>query len=101
MSPVRHSSKFCMLVPAAPYLALQLGEAGEHGWGTVVATDTVFVIGGLALLGRRAPQALRVFLLSPAVIDDIGAILVVAFGYSAGIGWIALVAGGPGGAFPG
>jgi NhaA family Na+:H+ antiporter len=85
-----------MLVPAAIYLALQLGQPGQHGWGTVMATDTAFVIGCLALLGRRAPQGLRVFLLSLAVIDDIGAILVVAVGYSDEIGWTALAAAGAG-----
>ncbi|MBR0643876.1 Na+/H+ antiporter NhaA [Roseomonas hellenica] len=79
-----------MLVPAALYVILQSGRPGEHGWGTVMATDTAFVIGCLALLGRRAPQALRVFLLSLAVVDDIGAILVVAVGYSNGLDWVAL-----------
>ena len=85
-----------MLVPAALYLALQLNQPGEHGWGAVMATDTAFVIGCLALLGRRAPQGLRVFLLSVAVVDDIGAVLIVAFGYSGEIGWAALAAGGVG-----
>lgn len=82
-----------MLMPAAVYLALQLGQPGEHGWGTVMATDTAFVIGCLALLGRRAAPSLRVFLLSLAVVDDIGAILVVAIGYSGELGWIALAIG--------
>lgn len=82
-----------MVVPAALYLALQLGQPGQHGWGTVMATDRAFVIGCLALLGRRIPPSLRVFLLSLAVVDDIGAILVVAFGYSEKIGWMALAAG--------
>lgn len=85
-----------MIVPAALYLALQLGQPGQHGWGTVMATDTAFVIGCLALLGRRAPPGLRVFLLSLAVVDDIGAILVVAVGYSDEIGWTALAAAGAG-----
>ena len=85
-----------MLVPAALYLALQLGRPGEHGWGAVMATDTAFVIGCLALLGRRVPPGLRVFLLSLAIVDDIGAILVVAFGYSNEIGWTALAVGGLG-----
>lgn len=79
-----------MLVPAALYLAILEGEPGQHGWGTVMATDTAFVIGCLALLGKRIPQSLRVFMLSLAIIDDIGAILVVAIGYSAGIQWTAL-----------
>ncbi|MBR0671583.1 Na+/H+ antiporter NhaA [Neoroseomonas soli] len=82
-----------MLAPAAIYLVLQFGQPGEHGWGVVMATDTAFVIGCLALLGQNAPRRLRVFLLSLAVVDDIGAILVVAIGYSSGVGWIALAVG--------
>ena len=85
-----------MLVPAALYLLLQLDEAGAHGWGTVMATDTAFVIGCLALLGRRIPQSLRVFLLSLAIVDDIGAILVVAIGYSGAISWGTLAVGAAG-----
>jgi NhaA family Na+:H+ antiporter len=63
------------------------------GWGTVMATDTAFVIGCLALLGSRIPPSLRVFMLSLAIIDDIGAILVVAIGYSSHISWGALALG--------
>ena len=81
-----------MLVPAALYLLLQFGQAGAAGWGTVMATDTAFVIGALALLGTRIPQILRVFMLSLAIVDDIGAILVVAIGYSDELVWQALVA---------
>ncbi|MDH5648188.1 MAG: Na+/H+ antiporter NhaA [Gammaproteobacteria bacterium] len=76
-----------MIVPAAIYLALQTGQPGQSGWGTVMATDTAFVIGCLALLGTRIPQSLRVFMLSLAIVDDIGAILVVAIGYSSDIVW--------------
>ena len=76
-----------MLMPVALYLMLQSGHAGVTGWGTVMTTDTAFVIGCLALLGSRIPQSLRVFLLSLAIVDDIGAILVVAIGYSAHIRW--------------
>jgi NhaA family Na+:H+ antiporter len=79
-----------MVVPAALYLMLQWGDPGESGWGTVMATDTAFVIGALALLGTRIPQSLRVFMLSLAIVDDIGAILVVAIGYSSHIAWEAL-----------
>jgi NhaA family Na+:H+ antiporter len=79
-----------MLVPAALYLMIQAGQPGQHGWGTVMATDTAFVIGCLALLGSRIPRALRVFMLSLAIIDDMGAILVVAIGYSSDIAWHAL-----------
>jgi NhaA family Na+:H+ antiporter len=56
----------------------------------VIATDTAFAVGCLALLGSRIPQSLRVFMLSLAIFDDIGAILVVAFGYSTHIAWGAL-----------
>lgn len=81
-----------MTVPAVIYLLLQFGQSGAIGWGTVMATDTAFVIGALALLGTRIPQILRVFMLSLAIVDDIGAILVVAIGYSGQIVWQGLLA---------
>ncbi|MPZ19784.1 MAG: Na+/H+ antiporter NhaA [Luteitalea sp.] len=74
-----------MVLPAAIYLGLQWGQDGAAGWGIPMATDIAFVVGCLAVLGPRVPHGLRVFLLSLAIIDDIGAILVVAFGYSTGI----------------
>ncbi|CEG58621.1 Na+/H+ antiporter NhaA [Legionella fallonii] len=80
-----------MLVPALCYLLLQSGGPGQNGWGTVMATDTAFVIGCLALFSKHIPQSLRMFMLSLAIIDDIGAILVVTIGYSDGISWTALV----------
>jgi NhaA family Na+:H+ antiporter len=81
-----------MVVPAALYLASQWGEAGERGWGIPMATDIAFVVGCLAVLGRRAPHSLRILLLSLAIADDIGAILVIAFGYTdhmqpSALGW--------------
>lgn len=79
-----------MLVPALVYLFLQYGEPGQHGWGTVMATDTAFVIGCLALIGRDIPKSLRLFMLSLAVVDDIGAIIVVAVGYGSNINWLAI-----------
>jgi len=85
-----------MIVPAAIYLALQSGQPGQDGWGTVMATDTAFVIGCLALLGSRIPLSLRVFMLSLAIVDDIGAIVVVAIGYSSNIVWWPLVVAGIG-----
>lgn len=85
-----------MIIPAGLYLALQSGLPGEAGWGTVMATDTAFVIGCLALLGRRIPQSLRTFMLALAIVDDIGAVLVVAFGYSGAIDWNALIVAGAG-----
>lgn len=82
-----------MLVPAAVYLALQGGGPAASGWGIPMATDIAFVVGCLALLGSRVPPSLRVLLLSLAIADDIGAILVIAVGYTDTIGWGALAAG--------
>ncbi len=82
-----------MLVPAAIYLAFMTGQPGIHGWGTVMATDTAFVIGCLALFGSRIPPTLRLFLLSLAIFDDVGAILVVAIGYGDAPNWSALALG--------
>lgn len=79
-----------MLVPVSLYLALSAGKPGMHGWGTVMATDTAFVIGCLALFGSRIPPALRLFLVSLAIFDDVGAILVVAIGYGEALNWPAL-----------
>ncbi|ANK81835.1 MAG: Na+/H+ antiporter NhaA [Rhizobiales bacterium NRL2] len=80
-----------MLVPAALYLALMHGQSGSNGWGTVVASDTAFVIGCLALLGGRVPPSLRLFLLSLAIFDDVGAILIVAVvGHEYSLNWTAL-----------
>ncbi|MBP7063145.1 Na+/H+ antiporter NhaA [Ferrovibrio sp.] len=79
-----------MIVPATLYYILARGTQGAHGWGTVMATDTAFVIGCLAVLGARIPLSLRLFLLSLAIFDDIGAILVVAIGYGETLNWQAL-----------
>ena len=77
-------------VPVSLYVALMAGKPGLRGWGTVMATDTAFVVGCLALLGSRVPASLRLFLLSLAVFDDVGAILVVAIGYGDAIVWPAI-----------
>lgn len=82
-----------MIVPVSLYLALMRGQPGAHGWGTVMATDTAFVIGCLALFGSRIPPSLRLFLLSLAIFDDVGAILVVAVGYGEALNWTALALG--------
>jgi NhaA family Na+:H+ antiporter len=80
-----------MLVPAAIYLSLTAGKVGQHGWGTVMSTDTAFVIGCLSLLKSKIPQSLRIFMVSLAIADDIGAILVVAIGYGHNIQWKTMV----------
>lgn len=79
-----------MVVPAALYLVLQYGQPGHRGWGIPMATDIAFVVGCLALLGKRAPHSLRILLLSLAIADDMGAILVIAIGYTSGVHLAAL-----------
>lgn len=71
-----------MIAPALIYLAFQFGEPGERGWGIPMATDIAFVVGFLALFGRRVPLGLKIMLLSLAIADDIGAVLVIAVVYS-------------------
>jgi NhaA family Na+:H+ antiporter len=74
-----------MVVPAGIYLALNPGGPTADGWGVPMATDIAFAVGVLTLLGRRVPPALRILLLALAIIDDIGAILVIAVFYSSGV----------------
>lgn len=72
-----------LVVPAALYLLISRGSGLEHAWGIVISTDTAFVVGALALIGPRAPARLRVFLLALAVVDDIGALSIIALVYTA------------------
>ena len=85
-----------MVVPALLYIAFNRGTEAGHGWGIPMATDIAFAVGVLAVLGNRVPSGLKVFLLSLAIVDDIGAIVVIAVFYSSGINFAFLGAAGGG-----
>jgi NhaA family Na+:H+ antiporter len=80
-----------MAVPAAIYVAFNHGGAGSGGWGIPMATDIAFAVGVVALVGRRVPLGAKIFLLTLAVADDIGAIVVIAVFYTGdlSVGWFA------------
>lgn len=71
-----------MVIPAAIYLGFAAGTGASHGWAIPVATDIAFALGVLALLGNRVPVGARLFLLTLAIADDIGGILVIAVAYT-------------------
>ncbi|MCP3855764.1 MAG: Na+/H+ antiporter NhaA [Actinomycetia bacterium] len=83
-----------IVVPALIYAAFNAGGAGADGWGIPMATDIAFAVGVVSLLGDKIPRALRVFLLSLAIVDDIAAILVIAVFYTeqVSIEWLVVAA---------
>ncbi|MEJ2152161.1 MAG: Na+/H+ antiporter NhaA [Gemmatimonadota bacterium] len=76
-----------MLVPAAIYVVLNSGGEGVRGWGIPMATDIAFALAALTVLGSRVPTSLKVFLTALAIVDDLGAILVIAIFYAHGVIW--------------
>src|SRR5712691_706161 len=72
-----------MAVPIGIFLVANAGKPSAHGWGVAMSTDTAFALGMLALVGRRLPERLRAFMLTVAVVDDVGALIVIATVYSA------------------
>ncbi|RFM27102.1 Na+/H+ antiporter NhaA [Deminuibacter soli] len=80
-----------MVVPAVIYILFNKGTANQHGWGIPMATDIAFSLGILALLGKRIQVSLRIFLTALAIIDDLGAIIVIALFYGGAIQWLWLL----------
>lgn len=80
-----------MVVPVALYVILNNNPMASHGWGIPMATDIAFSLAILKLLGNRVPVGLKVFLAAFAIIDDLGAVLVIALFYSSSINWMMLV----------
>jgi len=80
-----------MAVPALLFAACNLGGAGARGWAIPMATDIAFVVGVMALLGDRVPRGVKLFVLSLAIVDDIGAVVVIAVFYAGGVhaAWLA------------
>jgi len=85
-----------MVVPASIYAALHAGGPAASGWGVPMATDIAFAVAALALLGRRASPSLKVFLLALAIVDDLGAVAVIALLYTETISFPALAAAAAG-----
>lgn len=82
-----------MLMPALLFTAFNYGKPSQRGWAIPAATDIAFALGILSLLGTRVPHSLRIFLLSLAIADDIGAVLVIALFYTGQLSLPALFIG--------
>src|SRR4051812_19002285 len=80
-----------MLLPVLLYLGITSGTSATHGWGVAMSTDTAFALGVLTIVGPRFSDRLRAFMLTVVVVDDIVALLVIAFAYSADIDGSALL----------
>ncbi len=83
-----------MLIPALIYVLFNQTGSGTHGWGVPMATDIAFALGILILLGDRIPVSLKLLLTSIAIVDDIGAVIVIALFYTSEIDWNYLMFGG-------
>lgn len=82
-----------MVVPALIFFGLNAGQESAAGWGIPMATDIAFALGIMSLLGRRVPVGLKIFLTAVAIVDDIGAILVIAVFYTTSLNLAALLTG--------
>jgi len=82
-----------MIVPAIIYALFNYNKPTISGWGIPMATDIAFALGILSLVGKKAPKGIIVFLTALAIVDDLGAIIVIAIFYTSQISWIAIIMG--------
>ena len=82
-----------MVFPAGFYLLFNMNGPAQGGWGIPMATDIAFALGVLSLLGKRVPLSLKIFLTAVAIVDDLGAVLVIALFYTSELVWVSLLVG--------